>query len=56
MSTARNALGDWKRRCGMTSFAHHRVQARYDKRHTYLGIIITRLHDRDGYQFICRPW
>ena len=40
MSTARDALTDWKGRCGLTSFAHHRVQAKYDKRHTMLGILL----------------
>lgn len=38
MSNTRDALVQWKQRCGLTSFAHHRVQAKYDKRHIRLGV------------------
>ena len=40
MSNTRNVLVEWKLRCGLTSFAHHRVQARYYKRHVRLGIAL----------------
>ena len=40
MSNTRNALVEWKVRCGLTSFAHHRVQAKYHKRHVHLGIAL----------------
>lgn len=38
MSHSREALTEWKKRCGLTSFVHHRVQAKYAKRHVTLGI------------------
>ncbi len=40
MSKSREALAAWKRRCGLTSFAHHRVQAKYHKRHLQLGVAL----------------
>lgn len=40
MSATREALAEWKKRCGLTSFAHHRVQAKYAKRHVTLGILL----------------
>lgn len=40
MTTTREAFIDWKRRSGMTSFAHHRVQAIYHSRHITLGVLL----------------